>query len=100
MSNIAVIGDKYSIIPFALIGAKTFEVESSEEVIKVLRDIIKEEDIGLVLITQNMMQSVQGELEEIMKNRSKPLISMIPSAFTESKPINVRKLIMEALGFG
>lgn len=47
-----------------------------------------------------MYEPIKEKIDPIIADQRKPLITIIPSPFSESKPLDVRKMIMKALGFG
>ncbi len=56
--------------------------------------------MDLVLITRDIYEPVREKVDGIIGNITKPLVTIIPSPFSESKPIDVKKMVLKALGFG
>ncbi|MCY0858975.1 MAG: V-type ATP synthase subunit F [Sulfolobaceae archaeon] len=100
MGKIVVIGDKYTVTLFKLLGTEAEEVSDPSIVDEIIRKYSKREDVDLVLLTQDLYQPAREKVEEVLKSMNKPIVSIIPSPFSEMKPLDVRKMIMQALGFG
>ncbi|MEM4080012.1 MAG: V-type ATP synthase subunit F [Metallosphaera sp.] len=67
---------------------------------KEIDSIKKRDDVDLVLITRDIYEPVREKIDSIVSTLTKPLITVIPSPFSESKPIDVKKMVLKALGFG
>ncbi len=100
MGKIYVIGDKYTTNLFRLVGAEGEVLENPELLPDKINEIKKREDVDLLLITYDLYNVVREKVEEVLANTKKPVVSIIPSPFSESKPIDAKSLLMKALGFG
>lgn len=77
MSDIAMMGDKDSILGFKALGVTIFPVASKVESVEKLREIIKEE-YKVVFITEQMAPSPE-DIASIIGERTFPVITMVPS---------------------
>lgn len=98
MYKIALVGDKDSIIGFQLLGISIFPVNSKEETINILNELIKEK-YAAVFITEDIASQIFDEIVELQK---KYLISMtiIPNKL-EKKNLGLKilkKNIEKAIG--
>ncbi|MGC9106374.1 MAG: V-type ATP synthase subunit F [Thermoprotei archaeon] len=100
MGKIYVIGDKYTANLFRLVGAEGEVLENPELLPDKINEIKKREDVDLLLITYDLYNVVREKVEEVLANTKKPVVSIIPSPFSESKPVDAKSLLMKALGFG
>jgi Archaeal/vacuolar-type H+-ATPase subunit F len=100
MGKIYVIGDKYTTNLYRLLGAEGEVLENSELLPDRINEIRKREDVELLLITYDLYNVVKEKVEEIIAGMKRPLVSIIPSPFSESKPIDTKSLLMKALGLG
>ncbi|MDT7861036.1 MAG: V-type ATP synthase subunit F [Saccharolobus sp.] len=100
MGKVFVLGDKYTVSLFKLVGAEGDFIEDPYQLPDSITKLKKREDIDLILITKDIYEPIKEKLDSIIVDQKKPLITIIPSPFSESKPIDVRKMIMKALGFG
>lgn len=98
MYKIALVGDKDSIIGFQLLGISIFTVNSKEETINILNELIKEK-YAAVFITEDTASQIFDEIVELQK---KYLISVtiIPNKL-EKKNLGLKilkKNIEKAIG--
>ena len=77
MSEIAMIGDKDSILGFKALGVVVFPVISSEESAEALRKVI-EQEYKVAFITEQMAPSPE-EIADMIGDRTFPVVTMIPS---------------------
>ncbi|BCU67421.1 ATP synthase subunit F [Sulfolobales archaeon HS-7] len=100
MGKLFVIGDKYTVALFKLIGAEGKEIQDFRQAIATINEVRRREDVVLVFITKDIYEAISTTIDELMLNTVRPMISVIPSPFSEAKPIDSKKLINKALGFG
>lgn len=77
MPEIAMIGDRDSILGFKALGVTIFPTNTKEESIEALREVFKQE-YKVAFITEQMSPS-PGEMVSIIGDRTFPVITMIPS---------------------
>ncbi|AAY80859.1 V-type ATP synthase subunit F [Sulfolobus acidocaldarius] len=100
MGKVIVIGDKYTVNLFKLIGTEGIILEDPLELENTLLKIRKREDVDLVLVTNDTYTPVKEKVDNLILEQKKPLITVIPSPFSEAKPVDVKGLILKSLGFG
>ena len=66
MYNIAIIGDRDSIIGFQLLGISVFPVTDKEETVNILNKLV-EEKYATVFITENIASQIFDKIEELQK---------------------------------
>lgn len=100
-NEIAVIGDKDSIMGFKSIGFDTYEIiKNNESDIKQVVISILRKNYKIIYIIEEYFLICEKELDEFMRNKTYPIITVIPST-SGSKNItfdNIKKLIEKALG--
>jgi len=77
MSEIAMIGDRDSILGFKSLGVSIFPAEDQEKAITAFRTIIDEE-YKIVFITDDIIPP-QETISEYIRNRDFPVVMPIPS---------------------
>ncbi|MEM0015799.1 MAG: V-type ATP synthase subunit F [Saccharolobus sp.] len=100
MGKVYVLGDRYTVSLFRMVGAEGNFLEDPYILPNSISELKKREDIDLILITKDMYEPVKEKIDPLIANQKKPLVTIIPSPFSESKPVDVKKMIMRALGFG
>ncbi|MEM1625937.1 MAG: V-type ATP synthase subunit F [Sulfolobaceae archaeon] len=100
MGKVLVMGDRYTVSLFRLLGTEGKVIEDPLTIEDHLRELRKREDLDVVLITKDIYEPIREKIDSFVIANKKPLIGIIPSPFSEAKPIDVRKIILKALGFG
>ncbi|WP_016731777.1 V-type ATP synthase subunit F [Saccharolobus islandicus] len=100
MGKVFVVGDKYTVSLFRMVGTEGDFIDDPYNLPDLISKLKKREDIDLILITKDIYEPIKEKIDPIIADQRKPLITIIPSPFSESKPLDVRKMIMKALGFG
>lgn len=77
MSNVAVIGDKDSILCFRAVGIGTFPVSEPTEARVVVRRLVQEK-VSVIFITEQMAQGMMDLIDELSR-ASLPSIVLIPN---------------------
>jgi len=95
-----VLGDRYTVSLFRLLGTEGKIIDDPLTIEEQLKEIRKREDLDIVLITKDVYEPVREKVDNFIAVNKKPLIGVIPSPFSEATPIDVRKIILRALGFG
>lgn len=99
--EIAVIGDKDSILGFKTIGFDTYEIIKSDEneikqyIISILRKNYK-----IVYLTENYYLICEKEIEDFIRNKPYPILTVIPTTSTDKNVAfdSMKKLVERALG--
>uniref|UniRef100_A0A2U9IFJ7 V-type ATP synthase subunit F n=1 Tax=Acidianus brierleyi TaxID=41673 RepID=A0A2U9IFJ7_9CREN len=100
MGKILLMGDRYTASLFRMMGSEAEVIEDPFNLNSEIEKARKREDIDLILITRDIYEPVREKIDSLISTQTKPLITIIPSPFSESKPMDVRKMILRALGFG
>jgi V/A-type H+-transporting ATPase subunit F len=98
MPEIAMIGDKDSILGFKSLGITVFPVSNAEECVKALKDVIKQ-DYKVAFITEQMAPEL-SEISELLSGRTFPVVTMIPSnrGTTGTSMKRLQELVRKAAG--
>jgi len=82
-----------------LSGVEGVVVHKREEILKELEKVREEQDIGILLITELLVERVQSELNEMKLSRKLPIIVEIPDRHgTRRPPDFLTRYIREAIG--
>lgn len=100
MGKVIVVGDRYTVNLFRLIGAEGYILDDPLKLEDTLIKLKKREDIDLILVSNDLYSPVREKVENLVIEQKKPLVTIIPTPFSESKPLDVKSLILRALGFG
>lgn len=78
MYNVAIVGDKDSILAFKAIGIEVFEVSNSEEARKTV-DKLAANNYGVIYITEQIASEIEETIDRYIKSIT-PTIVLIPSS--------------------
>ncbi len=100
-NQIAVVGDKDSILGFKTIGFDTYEITKADEnQIKQMIIAILRKNYKIVYLTENYYLICEKELDDFLRNKQYPILTVIPTT-SEDKDIafnSMKKLVEKALG--
>jgi vacuolar-type H+-ATPase subunit F/Vma7 len=92
------IADSASSLGFKLAGVETREVSARSEALEALKVAVSSEGVGVILVTQKAASFIEGELEEILYNKSLPLVLQIPSRDIETRARSAGEVLKKAIG--
>lgn len=99
--KICVIGDLTTTTGFRLAGvSESYEVTEPKEALLKLEGLVKDEDVGLIIITENIGDSLREEINTLTEGKITPLIVEIPDKKgpLEERRDPIRELIKKAVG--
>ncbi|GBF09330.1 putative V-type ATP synthase subunit F [Aeropyrum pernix] len=96
--RILAIVDRETAPLFMGVGASVVEVAGSEEVLDAIRRSVVENGVRIVLVLKHLV----GDEESLRREADRLGVTLliIPSMGEKAEPIDVKKLIARALGFG
>ncbi len=99
--KISVVADHTTATGFRLAGIKNCQVvEKPEDAKEVLKALSKEEDQGMIIITEAIGDKMREEIEAMTEGRVTPLVVEIPDSkgpLPEKEDL-IRKLVKKAVG--
>lgn len=75
--RISVVGDYDTVMGFSFAGIKEKRVVNEKNVKSAMEDLMKKDDIGLIIITERMAEIVRSDIEE-WREKLYPIIVEIP----------------------
>ncbi len=81
-----------------LAGIEGIVVHTELEIREQLNDIINNPEIGIVLMTENLISKCKELVFDIKLNKTRPLIIEIPDRHGNGGKNNIAKYIKEAIG--
>jgi V/A-type H+-transporting ATPase subunit F len=103
--SLAVVGDEDTVIGFGLAGIKNLIIVKKDtdklEIINSIKGLIKTPDLGFIIITQQIAESVRAELERMKQEKSLyPILIELPDKRGElpERVDPIRLLIKRAIG--
>jgi V/A-type H+-transporting ATPase subunit F len=99
--RISVIGDFDTIVGFRLAGIKdAHEVVEPKDAVPILKELVKDKNVGLIIITEKIADEIRSETKSIFECRTMPLLVEIPDKGgpIEKKVDPIKELIKRAVG--
>ncbi len=98
MSEIAMLGDRDSILGFKSLGVSVFPVNNKEECANALKEVIGQ-DYKVAFITEQMAPDPE-EISRLLSDRTFPVVTMIPSnrGATGTSMKRLQELVRKAAG--
>ena len=93
-------GDTYLATSFKLLGAEAVELQDAARLPEELKSLVDREDIGLILVARDLAEPVMDRITPFLSRTRPPLVSLIPTPASPGKPVDMRALLMRALGMG
>lgn len=99
--EICVVGDPDTVTGFKLAGIKEgYKVGEASEALGILRDLIKEKDMGLIIVTERIGEELREEIKAMTEGKVTPIIVEIPDKGgpIEKKIDPIKELVKRAVG--
>ncbi|WP_456468480.1 V-type ATP synthase subunit F [Archaeoglobus sp.] len=95
MKKLAVVGDPDFTLGFMLAGiADTYEVSTDDEIVKAVEDVLKRDDVGVVIIRQEYLQKLPPVVRREIDERVEPtFVSVGGTGGVEEIREKIRKAI-------
>ncbi|WP_456475802.1 V-type ATP synthase subunit F [Candidatus Pyrohabitans sp.] len=99
--KVSVIADYDTVVGFRLAGVREgYPVDSPEEALERLREIVKKDEVGLVIVTERLVDKIRGDVDRLLEKRNFPLLVEIPDkkGAIEKKVDPLKELVRRAVG--
>lgn len=97
MSAVRVVGSEVACAGFSLAGLATHEVSTPREAAAVLHELVRRDDIGVVLVEQAMLSALGTAAEHELTRRPAPIIVPFPSPTWREREAAPESLVLELL---
>jgi len=94
-----VIADEDTVLGFSYAGIGGSVVESPEQARRVFREVVEDENIGVIIMTERAAETIGDEVNRILYQSARPVIVRIPGPDGPSPARrSLEELIQEAVG--
>jgi vacuolar-type H+-ATPase subunit F/Vma7 len=101
--RVVAVGEFPQITGLALAGVPVIEAESPEDAVARLDEIVRHDDVGVVIAAQNVVRALPESTRHRLEAQSTPIVLALPSAdWAESvEPISneILDLLQRAIGY-
>ena len=81
-----VIGHSEAVLGFALIGISGQATQTAAEAREAIQQALRIEDLGILMITEDVAQQIGSEVDDLKIHRNVPLVIEIPAPGRELEP--------------
>ena len=96
--RVIAIGSRVFVTSFQLAGMEGIIIDSPMDAITHLKRLLNEEDVGLILISDDVSKTMRKELAELRVKKPVPLIFELPSPGSRKESVDYRQLLKQILG--
>ena len=99
MMRVAVVGDRIFVSVFGLIGADRFRVESDEEFLSTITDLIMRREYSMIIVPErylDLTKEIRSRL--ITEGRIEPIFAFVPEKGLNKRVDELKELISLAIG--
>ena len=92
------VGSRGFVTGFELAGMEGVRVENSEQALDEIQKSMKQSDVALVLVSDDLAKPIHEKLTEIRTRKSMPLIYEIPAPGSKRERVEYRDMLKSILG--
>jgi V/A-type H+/Na+-transporting ATPase subunit F len=96
--RVIAIGSRVFVTSFQLAGVQGIKVESPEEALNQINALDSTQNVGLVLLSDDVGKEIRTSLTSIRSKRTIPLIFELPSPGSSKENVDYRALLKQILG--
>lgn len=76
--KLVVIGNVEAVLGFSLVGVPGKTVQTVQEMLRAVEEVLKDPEVGIVLVTDDAAQLIPSRMEQLKMRSSIPLFVEIP----------------------
>lgn len=96
--KVVAVGSRAFVTGFALTGVQGEYVKSSSEALGRVQSLLKDQQVGLIMISDDVSKEIKGEIASIRAKRAVPLIYEVPAPGSKKETTDYRVLMRQILG--
>jgi V/A-type H+/Na+-transporting ATPase subunit F len=96
--RLVAIGSRVFVTSLRLAGVQGIIADSPEQALSQIKSIGASDDVGLLLLSDDIGKEIRYQLTEIRAKRPIPLIFELPSPGSKKEDIDYRSLLKQILG--
>jgi vacuolar-type H+-ATPase subunit F/Vma7 len=101
--RVVAVGEYPVISGFALAGVPVYEAETQEEAIAQLTEVVKRDDVGVVLAPHRIVEALPEGIRRYLAKRSTPIVLPLPDPDWSTEPhaesSEILDLLQRAIGY-
>jgi|TARA_B110000116_G_C16739808_1_gene537948 V/A-type H+-transporting ATPase subunit F len=96
--KVITVGSRVFVTSFQLAGVQGKVVDTPENALKEIKEIYKDPDAGLILLSDDLSKSIDDQLTTLRAQKSTPLIFALPASGSEKSEVDYRVMLKKILG--
>ncbi len=96
--KIIALGSRVFITGIRLVGIEGLKVDSSKEALETINKLIKDKEVGLILLSDDLSKNIRNKLNEIRSKHPIPLIYEVPAPASKKEKFEYRDMLKQILG--
>jgi V/A-type H+-transporting ATPase subunit F len=96
--KVAAVGGKAFVTGFVLSGVSGHYVDSSAAALQRVETLVKDPDVGLIMVSDDMAKPIRDELLAVKSKRAVPLIYEVPGPGSKLEKVEYRAMLKAILG--
>ena len=96
--RIVAIGNRSFVSGFQLGGVSGLEVKSSQDAWEAINNLVVEDDVGLIIVSDDVARPIQDKLTQMRSKKPVPLIYGVPSPGAKQEKVEYRDMLKQILG--
>lgn len=95
--KIVALGSRAFVSGFMLSGVNGMPVSDSSSALQKVKSLVNDKEVGLILISNDIFESIDDEITDIRSAHPIPLIYQIPNPGSKMEEVDYRALIKKVL---
>ena len=96
--KVITIGSRVFVTSFQLAGVQGKIVESPDHAFEEIKKLYNDNDVGLVLVSDDLTEQINDKLTKLRAEKSTPLIFSLPASGSEKSDVDYRVMLKKILG--
>lgn len=96
--RVVAIGSRVFVTSFQLAGVEGIKVGTAEDVLNEINRISNRDDVGLILVSDDLGKQIRYQLTGLRSKKPIPLIFELPSPGSTKETVDYRALLKQILG--
>ena len=96
--KVVALGEKAFVTGFVLAGVSGEFVSSSQEALANIRKLLKDPEVGLIMISSELARPIRDDIMAIRSERATPLIYEVPGPGSKQEKVEYRSMLRSILG--
>jgi V/A-type H+/Na+-transporting ATPase subunit F len=96
--KVVAVGSKAFVTGFALAGVQGEYVKSPQEALEKVNSLLRIQDIGFIMISDDVSKGIRNEIASIRAKRAVPLIYEVPAPGSKKETTEYRAILRQILG--